>query len=333
MVVVVSLLLAAGCGSSPTSSTPSTPAGPHTIYAVQSGIWNWGLQNGTNESVLEFPVTANGNVSPAASLATPAGVVIQAIAADTSGNLYVASFSPVPQILVYAPGATGAATPARTIAGSNTSLAEVISVAVDPSGQIYVQNATSTNVEVLVFAANATGNVAPIRTITSLYMEAPSGLAVDSSNLYVANRPLGYILVFPSSANGSTTPTRTIGGYVTGSLQQLLLPAADGMGNVYADSQPTTIGANTWYILEFNSTANNTANGNAVPTRTLDLGAGNLLAGFGVDGAGTIYAAILTAGGGYSIEVFGSSASGSATPTAVITSSAWTANEAGIAVN
>ena len=146
LVAVLSLLISAGCGggNSPSSFTPSSPAGAHTIYVVQNAL----ALGGTSDSVLEFSATANGDVSPAASLTGPAGAWFTSVAVDTSGSLYVAVEYPTPEILVYAAGATGAATPVRTIAGGLTTLAYTTAVAVDASGQIYVTSFGGTSAEV-----------------------------------------------------------------------------------------------------------------------------------------------------------------------------------------
>jgi hypothetical protein len=101
--------------------------------------------------------------------------------------------------------------------------------------------------------------------------------------------------------------------------------AVDAAGDVYAEDE--VVASTTRDILEFAPAAN----GSAAPTRTI---AGSVvLVGLAVDGTGTIYAVMETAAGYYGIEVLSGSASGSATPAAVISSSAWTADEAGIAVD
>jgi hypothetical protein len=188
-------------------------------------------------------------------------------------------------------------------------------VAVDASGQIYVTSFGGPSAEVLVFAANATGNVAPIRTISSASMMDPYSIAAGGSNLYVSDLYSGDILIFPSSASGYTTPARSIGGTTT-DLSISFGVAVDTDGDIYATND-----APFWAIMEFAPTAN----GNVAPTRAI---AGSVaIAGVAVDGAGTIYAVVAsTSSGALAIEVFGSSANGSAVPAAIIGSSAWTSS-------
>ena len=146
-------------------------------------------------------------------------------------------------------------------------------------------------------------------------MMDPYSIAVGGSNLYVSDLYSGDILIFPSSANGYTTPARSIGGTTT-DLAISFGVAVDATGDVYATSDSPG-----WAIMEFAPTAN----GNVAPTRAI---AGSVaIAGVAVDGAGTIYAVVAsTSSGALAIEVFGSSANGSAVPAAIIGSSAWTSS-------
>jgi hypothetical protein len=218
--------------------------------AVQSG--------GVADSVLEFSATANGSVSPAATLTGPAGVVFKSVAVDTSGNLYIVSSAPTPEILVNASGTSGTWVPTRTIAGGLTTLTAPTGVAIDGSGQIYVlDNSVTSGPVILVFAANATGDVAPIRTISSFSMTNPFSIAVSNTSVYVSDLNSG-VLVFPSSANGPSTPARAIGGAATDLVHSYGV-GVDATGDVYATNE-TPPG---YEIMEFGATAN----GNIAPTR------------------------------------------------------------------
>jgi hypothetical protein len=95
-------------------------------------------------------------------------------------------------VTVYPASATGAATPTATIEGSNTELASVQYVAVDPYGNIFVSNlgpqpgATfgPTSGFISIYAAGANGNVAPVNTIPNL--QTPEGLAFDKNGMLYA---------------------------------------------------------------------------------------------------------------------------------------------------
>ena len=64
-------------------------------------------------------------------------------------------------ILIFAAGASGNATPTATIAGDNTGLASPVGIALDGAGNIYVTSGNS----IMVYAAGASGNATPTATI------------------------------------------------------------------------------------------------------------------------------------------------------------------------
>ena len=72
--------------------------------------------------------------------------------------------SDLASILVYAPGASGNATPTATIAGSNTGLTGSYGIALDGAGNLYVANA-GVPYSITVYAAGASGNAPPTATI------------------------------------------------------------------------------------------------------------------------------------------------------------------------
>jgi hypothetical protein len=98
------------------------------------------------------------------------------LAFDTNGNLYASTINN--EILVFAKGATGNATPIQTIGGANTQLVSVRGVAVDGSGNIYAANDGTSSVT--VYAKGSNGNVAPRATISgaSTGLSGPFGIAV-----------------------------------------------------------------------------------------------------------------------------------------------------------
>jgi hypothetical protein len=128
-------------------------------------------------------------------------------------------------VTVYPATATGSATPIATIQGSNTQLAAVQFIAVDPSGNIFVSNlgpqpgATfgPTSGFISIYGAGANGNVAPVNTIPNL--QTPEGLAFDSNGMLYA-LSIDRIQEYPASSDGVTAggspapavPTTVIAG-------------------------------------------------------------------------------------------------------------------------
>ena len=163
-------------------------------------------------SVEVFAAGATGNAMPAAmivgantGLAVPRGIVL-----DAGGRLYVAnSAQPCTgiacgSVTVYAAGASGNATPAATIAGSNTGLDGPHGVALF-AGQLYVASLDS----ILVFAAGATGNAVPTATLagSKTGLASPKGIALDAAGrLYVTNQGNSSVTVYAAGATGDTAP-------------------------------------------------------------------------------------------------------------------------------
>jgi hypothetical protein len=316
------LTLAIGCGQ----IQQTGPA--FTLYAVQnSGV--------AGSSVIELPLL-NGETWQ--TIVTPSNTVIgstktsfQALAVDTAGNLYVsASTSTTPaiyEILVYAPAATGAATPTRTIASASLT-APVTSIAVDATGEVYALSGNS----ILVFAASATGTSTPVRLISGALtlLDSPSSIAVDAAqNIYVANiiytatTDGGDILVFSSTATGNAAPSRTLGGGNT-IIGIPLGVAVDSTGNLYVSSfnEPST----SSLVVQFAPGAT----GNATPTRTLTSVASYTLAGLAVDSLDNLY--VFTQApttNQLAIAIFTPDESGGSAPAESITATSWTASNYG----
>jgi hypothetical protein len=123
-----------------------------------------------------------------------------------------AQYSTAPQsasVTVYPASATGSATPIATIQGSNTQLAAVQYIAVDPAGNIFVSNigpqpgATfgPTSGFISIYAAGSNGNVAPVNTIPNL--QTPEGLAFDKNGMLYA-LSIDRIQEYPASSDGVT---------------------------------------------------------------------------------------------------------------------------------
>lgn len=133
-----------------------------------------------------------------------------------------------PEVVVYAPGASGAAKPVRALVGSNAQFgSNVASIAVDAAGDLYAVvsnpakpflNAT----EVAEFAPGASGNATPVKTIVGNFGKSgasPTHLVIDSSgdvyvvaqfvNFDLPQTPIPYppfIAMFSPSAAGTVSP-------------------------------------------------------------------------------------------------------------------------------
>jgi hypothetical protein len=250
----------------------------------------------------------------------------QALAVGTAGNLYVsASVVAAPpmlyEILVYAPAATGAATPTRTLTSASLT-APATSIAVDATGEIYALSGNS----ILVFAATATGTSTPVRLITGslTQLNSPSSIAVDSAqNIYVANTAGDNVLVFSSTATGNVAPASILSGTMT-QISAPLGVTLDSTGDLYVASfnQPS----NSSLVLEFAPGAT----GNAAPTRTLTAVASYSLSGLAVDALDNLYVVTLAPTTNHlAIDVFTPDETGSSPPVETITTTSWTASNYG----
>ena len=312
------LLLAIGCGQ-------IRQAGPSfTLYVVQNSTGVAG------SSVLELPLlngqTWQSLVTPSNTVSVPMQTSFQALAVDTAGNLYVsASVVTAPpmlyEILVYAPAATGSATPIRTLTSASLT-APATSIAVDATGEIYALSGNS----ILVFAATATGTSTPVRLITGslTQLNSPSSIAVDSAqNIYVANTAGYNVLVFSSTATGNVAPASILSGTMT-QISAPLGVTLDSTGDLYVASfnQPS----NSSLVLEFAPGAT----GNAAPTRTLTAVASYSLSGLAVDALDNLYVVTLAPTTNHlAIDVFTPDETGSSAPVETITATSWTASNYG----
>jgi hypothetical protein len=177
---------------------------------------------GSPPAIRVFAPGASGNVAPIRTITgSNTGIVDpRGLMVDGSGNLYVADWGAPPtssaSVLVFAPVASGNATPNATIAGNKTELATPGGLALDASGRLYVADNTFNHV--LIFAPAASGNVAPSDSIVTSNPLAGNGDVIfdASGQLYVANTGDHKILVFAAAASGNATPTATIAGSNTG---------------------------------------------------------------------------------------------------------------------
>jgi sugar lactone lactonase YvrE len=138
------------------------------------------------------------------------------IALDRYDTLYISSYADS-SVSVYAPGATGYATPVRTLGGRGAGWPAALGVAVGARGEVYVANAPAPPASygaVTVYAPGAAGNAPPIRTIlgTDSTLQYPRGIAVDARGaVYVMSSGAGPVFAYPPGASGHAVPSRRIG--------------------------------------------------------------------------------------------------------------------------
>ena len=259
------------------------PAAATSIYV------GGGSPNGSQYAVLQFSAAASGATSPLSTLMTPNRFQINGMANDSTGNTYIVGQlieNSTSEVLVYAAGATGSATPVRTITGSMTGLAYSNCLTVDATGQLYV---CSSNNSVLVFSATANGNVAPVRAISgsATLLNNPYRIALDSTGkVYVGNGApeTGRVLIFPAGAVGDVAPT-VITGPAT-ALGNAFGIAFDNSDNLYVISHNVNLGG-IFGILQFAAGAS----GNVAPIKTIAGNGTGIFehSGIAVDALGNIY--------------------------------------------
>jgi sugar lactone lactonase YvrE len=332
-IVAALLLCVTGCGGGNSSSSSggntgggsSNTGAADNIYVVQLTAPGIG-------TILEFPATASGSVSPTATI-TP-GLDLEQVNTDQDGNIYIVTTQDIRE---YASGATGAATPVRTLS-INTLI--INGMAVSPTGEILIGNDGG---DVDEWGATQDGNVAPERRIPG-YSQTGGSLspvvvanqvAIDGSdNLYIAPEGITTVLppavvIYGPSANGTVAPSRTVDG--TGLVSGVTV---DSAGNIYTAGEASCIASVgppasytcTGIISEYAADATATS----APIRTISGSATQLafLNGIKVDGAGNIYVVSIanTAATPENPAVlkFDSTASGNVAPTSSFTSTAWT---------
>jgi hypothetical protein len=326
-----------GCGGS-SSTTTTQMLTPPVNTAVPSIYVGNGPSTALAYSVLQFTRGAQGSATPLSTLALPATFGITCLTTDSSGQIYVggsieSGSTYTWEVLVYAAGASGSATPLRTILGSSTSFLTVSEITVDSSGLLYVLTNQPAPM-VAVFSATAGGAATPVRLITGAATQIggnPLGITVDNAGtIYVSNTGVssnsaqGSVLAFTSTANGNATPSRVISGANTG-FGALYGMDTDGSGNLYvlSTAEPEVPGGFNSTLEEFPATAN----GNVAPIRTIGGSNTGLTysAVLSVDKTtGVIYASVAGTPQNPAVEEFAATANGNSTPIASFTSTAWT---------
>jgi sugar lactone lactonase YvrE len=103
-------------------------SGPADLALNSTG--NLDIANSSVGTITTYPAGASGNVSPTSTLNVGQA---DGIGVSPSGDLYSTFTGETQGVNVYAPGATGNATPVATIAGANTALSDPAGVLIAPS--------------------------------------------------------------------------------------------------------------------------------------------------------------------------------------------------------
>ena len=199
-----------------------------------------------NDTILVFAPGANGNVAPVRTINSNSCFEIGGMAVLPSNDLAVACMPPsypaapysiyrerntasirpmdesqnIAEIVTFADGASGNATPINVITGSNTDMSWAGALALSPQGTLLVapQSPSEVNPSILGFPDSASGNVAPSLDITGSQTQLNViHLAVDSSGtIYALDSANGSgnltITEYPSSSTGNVAPAYTIAG-------------------------------------------------------------------------------------------------------------------------
>jgi len=341
------LLILAGCGSTApavsggggggggTGGTGLTSGGATVLYAIQSPVTG-------STSVLQFSLAASStNLTPAATITAPTGVKFDSITTDSAGSIYVGAVNQATgqgEVLVYAAGSSGAATPIRTILGgtqtTTTTFAVPSSMHISLAGTLAILSYNNvTGYTVATMPATASGAVTPTTMLqgTATLLTGPLSVTIDQNGLvyvsnYYANGSAGSLLTFAAGATGNTAPTTVI---TTGNTAPYGIAVGSSGNIVTVVDAPFATYAGTLEVFAAG------ASGAATPTRTIYGSSTGIFYGGGVrmDTVGNIYTINLDSTGSvYSVVAFSSTATGNVAPGLTFQSSVMTLPDAQIAV-
>ena len=263
------------------------------VLLVSSSAWAVGfatslwIANRGNANVLQFPLSASGNVAPTTTLSclspgcSGGGFSrVQSVQLDAGGNIWVLDLNNN-AVYKFNAGSSGAATPSVTVSGANTHLNAPFSMCFDSSGDLWVANFSNSGANAVVefSAANlvAGGNIAPTQN-DSITGGASGCTFYSSGNLYIGGGNPAVLNEY--NAGALTTLNWSITGAATTLATQQVVPETDAAGNIYTDGNST--------YLKFNAGACTHAASpcNIAPNATFGAATGFSIA---IDASGNIY--------------------------------------------
>lgn len=325
-------MLVVGCGGSGGGDplAPVTGGGgggapaltaANSLYVVQPG--DGIFLPATPAYLLQYPKSATGSANPTTAIQGQSQVLFGGVAMDGTGKIYVsatpASDLNKTEILVYAVGATGMATP---VAQYPTPEPGLSAFNVGQDGKVYL--ASGTTIWVTVAGATVRTIQGPTEDFSAESLFDAKGIAADAAgDVFVANRALldggsDAVLLYSAATAGKSSPTGVIEGDKTG-FAKVSAVAADRDGNLYVGT-PTA-------VLVFAAGAS----GNVAPARVI-AGAATTLDGvldLKVDAGGVVYVLTGSLVDGARVVSFAAGASGNVAPVTVLGVSA---GQAGVKV-
>ena len=341
-VLVLTLAGLTGCADnavvlpsgSTSGATPLSTGGATVLYALQQ-------PSSGATSLLQYSLSASsGNASPVTTITPPSGVDFYSVATDSAGNIYVGSsviFSGQGEVLVYAAGSSGLATPVRTIYGGydtdTTTFSTPYSMAINSAGTLAIltQNGNGNAIVTLPAASNGTPVVTTQLYGASTQMLSPTSLTIDATGKVsvtdVNASNVGTVMTYAAGATGNTAPLTIL---TTGTSYLPYGVSADASGNLFVALD--SIGSSAGFLMKYAAGAN----GAATPTAQISGSSTGIYFGGGVrtDSVGNVYM-INVESNQSSIDFLGfqGAVSGNVGPGLSIGSSALTAPGAEIAVH